>query len=262
MSQFESTFGEPDSSEQKTSGLAIASLVSSLICCLPITTILGILLGVGAMVSIGNDPAKKGKGLAMAGIVLGVVFTAGQAICYPPGIRFLKAFYELVETGPRDALTAGFAGDPAGFKAEFYSAGAAASDAEVLAFVEELRGRYGEFVGSRVDQTATPTYGPPAVPFPYVLEFENATVTAQVEIVFADPDVSNDFIKKLGYITVFDEELGDLTFPAEADEAEEAHEEEVGHEEEDGHTHDDEGDEHEEAEHEEGADEPAGEDAG
>ncbi len=256
MSQFESTFGEPDSSEQKTSGLAIASLVSSLICCLPITTILGILLGVGAMVSIGNDPAKKGKGLAIAGIVLGAVFTAGQAICYPPGYRFFKAFYELVEKGPRDVLTAGFAGDPIAFRAEFYGAGAAASDAEVLAFVGELRGRYGEFVGSRIDQTVQPTYGQPAVPFPYLLEFENATVNAEVEIVFADPNVSGDFINKLGYITVFDEELGDLTFPAEADEAEEVHE----HDDEGREHDDDEG--HEEGEHEEGADEPAGEDAG
>ena len=72
MTQFESPFDAGDPGEQKISGLAIGSLVCSLICCVPVTTIPGILLGIWAMVSIGNNPARKGKGLAVAGIMLGV----------------------------------------------------------------------------------------------------------------------------------------------------------------------------------------------
>ena len=81
MSQLGAPFDIPQ--DRKTSGIAIASLVCSLICCIPVTTILGILLGVGAMVSIGSNPEKKGKGLAITGIILGAVFTALQAWAYP-----------------------------------------------------------------------------------------------------------------------------------------------------------------------------------
>ncbi|MCZ6734597.1 MAG: hypothetical protein O7C65_02270, partial [Planctomycetota bacterium] len=125
-------------------------------------------------------------------------------------------FIEVVETGPRDALTAGFAADLAGFKDAFYGAGANATDAEVQAFIDELRNRYGEFTGSRLDQqggSAQPAFGQPNVPFPYVLEFEDVEVRTEVEVVFADPASGPGFINKLGYIKVFDDDAGDLTYP-------------------------------------------------
>jgi hypothetical protein len=202
---------------QKTSGLAIASLVCSLICCIPITTILGILLGVGAMISIGGDPAKKGKGMAITGIVLGIVFTVGQGLLYPPAYGYIKATIELVHSGPSTALAAGFAGDTAGFKDQFYGAGAAASDAEAQAFINALRSRYGEYVDCRFDEAAgqpkQPGFGTPSVPFPYVIEFAGGQVNAEAQIVFSDAQ-KGGFINKLGYITVFDGDLGDLTYPA------------------------------------------------
>jgi hypothetical protein len=206
---------------QRTSGLAIASLVCSLICCIPLTTIPGILLGIGAMISIGGDPAKKGKGLAITGIVLGIVFTVGQALIYPPAIGYIKATMELVYTGPNTALTAGYAGDVAGFKDQFYGAGASASDVEAQAFITELRRRYGEFTGCYLNEAAgqpsQPSFGTPEVPFPYILEFASGQVDAETVIVFSDVQ-KGGFVNKLGSITVFDPDAGDLIYPAPMEE--------------------------------------------
>ena len=68
-------YGEPS----RTSGLAISSLVCSLIFCCPLTTIIGPILGLIAFVSIGSKPNLRGKGLALTGIILGVLMTTLQA---------------------------------------------------------------------------------------------------------------------------------------------------------------------------------------
>jgi hypothetical protein len=223
MSQIDSPpFGAPSGEPQRTSGLAIASFVCALICCIPVTTIPAILLGIGAMISIGGDPAKKGKGLAITGIVLGVIFSVGQALIYPPVIGYIKTTMELVMSGPDTALAAGFAGDTAGFKAEFYGDGAAATDAEAAAFLGQLRERYGDYVGCRFDEAAAegtqPGFGQPRVEFPYILEFTEGEVPAMAMIAFSDAQ-RGGFVNKIEYIHVIDEDLGDLTYPMDLDEA-------------------------------------------
>jgi len=54
--------------ERKTSGLAIASLVLALSC---LGSWLGIILGIAALVKIGDNPRLGGKGIAIAGIAVG-----------------------------------------------------------------------------------------------------------------------------------------------------------------------------------------------
>ncbi len=213
-------FGAPvddfvSTQEQSTSRLAIASLVCSLICCVPVTTIPGILLGVWAMVSINGNPALKGKGLAMAGILLGVIFTAGQAFVYPKAIEFIGKSVEMVMHGPNDALTSGFAGDPTAFKSHFYGKGVRASDAEAQAFIDTLRSRYGEFQGCEFDQRNQPqsSFGQPNTTFAYILSFENDAVDCRTQIIWAD-ERTGAAVFKLGRITITDPDLGDLTYPA------------------------------------------------
>ena len=50
---------------------------------------------------------------------------------------------------------------------------------------------------------------------PYNLSFAGKTVKAEVELTFVDKSGQN-LVKKLGYIKVFDPDLGDLTYPASA----------------------------------------------
>ncbi|MDP1661330.1 MAG: DUF4190 domain-containing protein [Phycisphaerales bacterium] len=61
--------------EARTSMLAIASLVSSLICCIPVVTgALGVILGGIALFRISaSNGRRKGVGLAIAGIIVGLV---------------------------------------------------------------------------------------------------------------------------------------------------------------------------------------------
>ncbi len=64
----------PPPAAPKTSGLAIASLVCSIVgpCTLGLASLIGIILGIVGLVKIGKaGGAVRGKGLAIAGIVLG-----------------------------------------------------------------------------------------------------------------------------------------------------------------------------------------------
>lgn len=204
----------------RTSGMAIASLVLSLVGIIPclglITAPIGALLGLIGAVTIA--PPKKGKGLALTGLVLGIVIFAAHAYAGKKVYDFFYGFFEVVERGPRTALTEGFAGNYGAFKADFYGAGATASDEEVKAFIDELRSRYGEFQASNLPKNSSqpmqPAPGQASIPFPYQLTFSNATVDAEAEIVFADPNAQQaGFINKLGYILVKDPDKGDLRYP-------------------------------------------------
>ncbi len=212
MTGFDTTFDPQPAAAKKTSGLAITSLIFSLIVCCPVATIIGPLLGIGALVRIGGNPALKGKGLAFAAIIMGIAFSAAQGL---GGYSMYKNIIEPMYVGPRDALASGFAGDIAGFKGHFYGAGATASDEQAAAFIEQLRQRYGKFVASSLNQQTQPQGGP-VMEFDYFLSFANTTVEAEAQIIFAD-EKTGVWPKALGYITVFDPDLGDLTFPPSGD---------------------------------------------
>jgi hypothetical protein len=214
MSQFQPPAETIAEQPRTTSKMAVASLVCSLIFFCPITTLLGPLLGLIAIATMG--PTRKGRGLAAGGILIGAVLTGGWAWGGWWFSGVMKQSIEAVMEGPHDALTAGFAGDMAGFRAGFHGAGTAATDAEVTVFIEELRSRYGDFVSSRFNessQPAQPQFGQPSAPFPYLLTFASGDVAAEAEIVFADQR-TGEFVMKLGYIEVPDAERGTLRFPA------------------------------------------------
>lgn len=223
MSQFpQPGYYDPNaiSTTPRKSGLAITSLVFSLIGIIPclglITAPLGILLGVIGVVSI--SPPKTGKGMAMAAILIGIVLTAGQVFVVKKGYDFFYGFYALAMKGPNDALTLGFSGDVAGFKGSFYGAGASAPDSEAQAFLAELTKRYGTFTSAAMDESggqpnAQP--GQPTIALPYNLRFGGTTVKAESELIFAD-QASGAMVKKLGYVHVIDPTNGDLVYPSGA----------------------------------------------
>ena len=213
----ESGFSEPP----RTSGLAISSLVCSLIFCCPLTTIIGPILGLIAFVSIGSNPNRRGKGLAATGIILGLILTTGWVYLGSKGWAFGVQFYELMMSGPKTALVAGSSNDLTGFKEEFYGAGASVSDEEVQNYLDELNNRYGTFADSRLDESAgsfSPTPGQTSMVLLYIIEFENETMSADVELIFTDPQNSNDpFVFKIGFILIHDDDLGALRYPPSPD---------------------------------------------
>jgi len=206
MSQFEAPMDEI-AQPRKTSGVAIAALVSSLIFCCPITTILGPILGIIAMGTMGMR--RKGRVLAIAAIVIGVGVTAGQWMVWT---NVFRPMLEAMMNGPAPALTVGFGGDYAGFNGSLY--GVTATDDDAKAFIDELRSRYGEFSSSEFAQTqqTQPKVGTSEVPFQYRLTFANATLDGEAVIVFADR-ATGDLVNKPRSITVFDPDKGDLVYP-------------------------------------------------
>ncbi|GJM19678.1 MAG: hypothetical protein DHS20C14_18910 [Phycisphaeraceae bacterium] len=81
---------------ERTSLAAVFSLVSSLICCIPGLSLIGIVLGVLALVGIGRSNGRVGgKGLAIAGIVIGLMVTIVQvllAVLVVSGVQNLKSY--------------------------------------------------------------------------------------------------------------------------------------------------------------------------
>ena len=63
---------------QKTNGLAIAGFVTALACCSPV----GIILSAIGLSQINKDPTQKGKGLATAGLIIGIVSFIATIIYY------------------------------------------------------------------------------------------------------------------------------------------------------------------------------------
>lgn len=209
MMQFAPGLENPDVQPPKTSRLAVTSLIFSLILCCPLTTILGPLLGLVSVIRIGGNPALKGRGIAVAAILLGAIFTGGQ---FWGGRWIYETIFVPMFVGPSDALATGFDGDIAGFKDHFYGPGASASDAEAVAFIAELERRYGRFVSCELDQQGQPESQGSVMQFDYRIVFADQTVDCETEIVYAD-ERAGEWPLKLGYVTIFDDDLGDLTFP-------------------------------------------------
>jgi hypothetical protein len=200
---------QPPMEPAKRSGLAITALVLSLIgipCC-GITAPFGVLLGLIGLVAI--SPPKKGKGMCLSAIIIGMIMTALWAWLIVFVVRVSMPIIE----GPRAPLEQGFAGNIAAFKAEFTGAGATAADDEAEAFIDQLRSRYGEFQSIQMDPGSKrqPQWGQPEVPGDYVIDFSNAqNVPVVATYVMAD---NQGFVQKWRSITVVDQSLGDLTYP-------------------------------------------------
>ena len=63
---------------QKTNGLAIAGFVTALACCSPV----GIILSAIGLSQINKNPNQKGKGLATAGLIIGIISLVGTVLYY------------------------------------------------------------------------------------------------------------------------------------------------------------------------------------
>src|SRR4051794_1661118 len=83
--------GQPATAPQRTSGLAIAALITGILgVCLPCPLgLVSIGLGIAALVQIGNTPGVGGKALAIIGMILPVaVLPIYAAIAIPNYVKF------------------------------------------------------------------------------------------------------------------------------------------------------------------------------
>lgn len=211
---YQDPFAQPGQMQApaRMSGLALTSFIFSLVFCCPCTTIPGAIMGLIAVFTIGSNPMKKGRGLAVAAVIIGVLGTALQIGVVVWGRAKIM---EITVSQPTQALQAGYANNPAGFRAEFYGPGASAGDEEVKAFIADLQGRYGKFNSISLDdggQRPQRSLKPGIIDMPCMFTFEKHVVGGTVTAVIFD-EKTEQFVWRIQSITIHDPSLGDRTFP-------------------------------------------------
>lgn len=208
----------------RSSGWAIASLVCSLVACIPVLPLLGAVFGVVALRGMSRSRgARGGRGLAIAGIIIGILAVAGQAVIG-------GALYWAAQLPPRAAmafLTDVAAGDATAARARLTGAASrAVSDDELAAFRDRLRADFGaiekvsmDFSGHAI-QSTNPTANGRGQSFgtqssgavPLRFDFDGKTAFGRVAI---EPDTAGrlDPPLQIHSITILTDD-GALTLPS------------------------------------------------
>jgi len=126
---------------QRTSVMAILSLVSSLICCIPGLGLLGAMLGVAALVGIGGSGGRVGgRGLAIAGIIIGVLCTVVWVGIYYGAQQLRGAYVGVTEPVLLDIEAGNFDAVRAAFES-----GSQPTDEQLTAFRATYQAEFGAF---------------------------------------------------------------------------------------------------------------------
>ena len=189
---------------------ATASLVLGLVLCCPLTSIAAIILGA---VGINATSARSvsGRGLAVAGLSLGVLGTALQLAF---GAWAYASIYTPLLDGPAPALRAGIEQGPQAMLERFALPEGSSLESEASAFVEAVKTRYGNLVSWELDRSAqapTPDSRRPEFEADFDARFERATVRTRCCIQITDP--KGRLSMKVLWIEIIDPARGDLRFP-------------------------------------------------
>lgn len=149
MSQV-STFGVGELEQPpRTSILAVLSLICGIVC-IPGLGVLAVLMGIGALVGIsGSGGAKKGKGLAVTGLILGLIASVGWGL----SVWAMSAAMGIMKNQGVAVVERGFAAIEAGdwnaARGELSVAAATLATDDVLdAFRTQYQTSAGAWVGS------------------------------------------------------------------------------------------------------------------
>lgn len=209
-----SEFEESSTPAPRISGLAIAALVCAGLFCVPGLSLIGVILGLVAIVTMIGRTHLRGRGIAIAAIVLGLAVSIGWGIGGYKLYGITRAMITMVRDVPQETLRAGFDGNLPTFRSQLWGPAAELPDADAQAFFAEAVSRYGAFVRISPDeqQQIQPKPGEPRIEFRYNAEFENTTVPALVEFMVVDPK-TEEWVKKITAIELVDRERGNLRFP-------------------------------------------------
>lgn len=130
----------------RTSALAVTSLVLSLICCIPGLGILGAGLGVGALIGIGGSNGRVGgRGLAVAGIIVGVLVSLAWLGVVLSAQQFMGQASQVLYGTTHSMMTEIEAGDFNAARNRMVGPAANATDEQFEAFRDGYRSAYGSF---------------------------------------------------------------------------------------------------------------------
>lgn len=131
--------------EQRVSGLAISSLVTGILCCIPGVGLLAMILGLSSMLAISrSDGRLSGRGMAIAGMVLGAIGSLWTMMLGLGTYSYMSAghrygmTYQLIEKG-----------DYAGVKARLSpSLVRTITDEQLTEFKNRVSAEFGNFQGT------------------------------------------------------------------------------------------------------------------
>ncbi|MBL8761979.1 MAG: DUF4190 domain-containing protein [Phycisphaerae bacterium] len=149
VESFDSEIAAP----QRTSILAILSLVCSLICLIPGTGVLAAIFGISALIGIkGSRGRVGGTGLAVAGLIVGLLFTMIWIGIVIGATKMMQGFTSQF-TGPMNqAIVAMDTGDYTRVRTMLTpEANQGATDEQINAFRAAYQGELGSFKGVPTD---------------------------------------------------------------------------------------------------------------
>jgi hypothetical protein len=189
------TYAEPE----RTSALAVTSLVMSLLCCIPGLGLLGAGLGVGALLGISSSRGRVGgKGVAIAGIIIGVMMSVAWIVVAVQAQSLAGMVSDALYGRANSIMTQIETGDYDTLRSEATGSLAQVTDAQLDAFASAYRAEYGSFQSVPTSWSELfPAYGAVAqsmqpyqgrqdiVPMPAI--FDNGTV---LMLAVPDPGVA------------------------------------------------------------------------
>ena len=201
-------------SDKPRCGMATASLICSLILCCPIVTLVGVILGIVALLKI-RGSAMSGRGLAWAGIIIGILTTTLTTLFMIIAINIGLGVLEQTPESVTTAIKAGITGDIEKFRMEFTHDAVAASDDEITSFLETITTRYGVFDKAVIDMATMqagqqPSGDEPELPIQLV--FETKTISAIAVFTIAK-GTDSLFDVQIQCLLIRDPENGDVAFP-------------------------------------------------
>lgn len=211
MSQVDvgSTFSQ-DQELPPTSAAAVASLVMGLIFCVPGISFLAMIFG-GIGIARTSGGIRRGRGMAVAGIILGVLVSTGWlGIAW--GVSYLAPSILFVFEGPNESISAAFEGKNEEVRSVFIPE-SAPDDAAIEKFVATVRAEYGSFKLAMPDQEDDPPFGAEKFELPFTFQFENRSVSGIVGFeVSEEPTPSGSFLRMSSVrLTPEDSSEGDIT---------------------------------------------------
>jgi len=206
---------------QRTSKMAIASLLMSFLSCCSICGVVPIVLSIVAIIRIKLNPALRGMGIAVIALILNLGLTVASSIWFlPQATQLFRQVFGLMLTGPADAIRAGQTGDVEAFLAVMDRSGPTApTTEEASVFLAALTERFGTAESStRQDPNrAAPPPGAKDVTLDYLITFsKDGTATAiRCSVLWQLADAKGDLDVKIRRIRVFADDM-ELAFPARA----------------------------------------------
>lgn len=199
---------------QRTSTLAVTSLVLAVIACCPVIGLLGPLLGLIALILIVTNPALKGAVFAIAAIIIGIAL---QAVV---GFGLFRG-YELLMERPQEFVVAIEADDWTAARAAAGGDAAAATDEQFAVFAAALDDQYGaitswEFLPPQ--GAVQPDPNTQMMPWSYRVMTEKAGgATIEFNLLVVD-EVSRQFLWRPAGMTItsVSGSAAELTFPPKA----------------------------------------------